>query len=194
MPHHATPSTPLGGYISSSGAIYASQQSSASACTNTVSSFTQHPVNNVQVQGYQSDLQNQYITLTPTCTSNIQQMYIPNQIYDMNTDIAINVQQNIKDKIYKSEYIDMAILLAQNMPSDTNTQKLVVQNGQLVLQSAPNQSKIFSIEVLTTAFNIFTSIYCNLHSGRFQELLKYMSIIRLCAKRCNNLGCKHYDE
>ncbi|CAC5411629.1 unnamed protein product [Mytilus coruscus] len=88
----------------------------------------------------------------------------------------------------------MAILLAQHMPSDTNRPKLVVQNGQLALQSAPNQSKIFSIEVWTTAFIIFTSIYCNLHPERFQELLKYMSIIRLGAKRCNNLGWKHYDE
>ncbi|CAC5403049.1 unnamed protein product [Mytilus coruscus] len=96
MPHHATHSTPLGGHISSSGASYTNPQSSASACTNTVSSFTQHPVNNVPVQGNQSDLQNQYITLTPTCTSNIQQMYIPNQIYGMNTDIAINVPQNIR--------------------------------------------------------------------------------------------------
>ncbi|CAC5413811.1 unnamed protein product [Mytilus coruscus] len=41
---------------------------------------------------------------------------------------------------------------------------------------------------------IYTSIYCNLHPGRFHELLKYMSIIRLGAKRCNNLGWKHYDE
>ncbi|CAC5378281.1 unnamed protein product [Mytilus coruscus] len=140
-----THSTDLGSVISP-GAIYAtaSPQSSTSACTNTVSSYTQHPDNNVPVQG------NQYITLTPTCTSNtsIQQMYIPQQIYGINTDIAINVPQNIKDKIYKSEYIDMAILLAQNMPSDTKIQKLVAQNGQLVLQSAPNQSKIFSIEVL----------------------------------------------
>ncbi|CAC5403006.1 unnamed protein product [Mytilus coruscus] len=73
MTHHATHSIPLGGYISS-GAIYARPQNSASACINTVSSFTQHRVNNIPVLGIHSDLQNQYITLKPTCTSNIQQM------------------------------------------------------------------------------------------------------------------------
>ncbi|VDI73210.1 Hypothetical predicted protein [Mytilus galloprovincialis] len=169
----------------------ASQQSSTSADTHTVSSHTHLTDNNVPMQ----NAGNQFINLTPTCSSHtsIPQMYIPQQIYGVNTDIAINVPQNIKDKIYKSEYIDLAVLLAQNMTSDSNTQKLVVQNGQIVMQSAPNLSKIFGIEVWTTAFIIFTSIYCNLHPGRFQELLKYMSIIRLGAKRCNNLGWKHYD-
>ncbi|CAG2196193.1 unnamed protein product [Mytilus edulis] len=169
-----------------------SQQSSTSADTHTVSSHTHLTDNNVPMQ----NAGNQFINLTPTCSSNtsIPQMYIPQQIYGVNTDIAINVPQNIKDKIYKSEYIDLAVLLAQNMTSDSNTQKLVVQNGQIVMQSAPNLSKIFGIEVWTSAFIIFTSIYCNLHPGRFQELLKYMSTIRLGAKRCNNLGWKLYDE
>ncbi|CAC5400947.1 unnamed protein product [Mytilus coruscus] len=184
------------GSVISPHATYAtaSPQSSTSADTNTVSSHTHLTLtdNNVPMQ----NAGNQFINLKPTCTSNtsIPQMYIPQQIYGVNTDIAINVPQNIKDKIYKSESIDLAVLLAQNMPSDSNTQKLVVQNGQLVLQSAPNLSRIFGIEVWTTAFIIFISIYCNLHPGRFQELLKYMSIIRLGAKRCNNLGWKHYDE
>ena len=52
----------------------------------------------------------------------------------------------------------------------------MVQYWQLVLQSAPNQSRIFGIEVCTAAF------------------IKYMSIIRLGVKRCNNLGLKHYDK
>ncbi|CAC5417238.1 unnamed protein product [Mytilus coruscus] len=189
--------TNVGSVISPhSGATYAtaSPQSSTSADTNTVSSHTHLTLTDINVP--MQNAGNQFINLTPSYTSNtsIQQMYIPQQIYGVNTDIAINVPQNIKDKLYKSEYIDLAVLLAQNMPSDSNTQKLVVLNGQLVLQSAPNLSRIFGIEVWTTAFIIFTSIYCNLHPGRFQELLKYMSIIRLGAKRCNNLGWKHYDE
>ncbi|CAC5376146.1 unnamed protein product [Mytilus coruscus] len=129
--------TNVGSVISPhSGATYAtaSPQSSTSPDTNTVSSHTHLTLtdNNVPMQ----NTGNQFINLTPTCTSNtsIPQMYIPQQIYGVNTDIAINVPQNIKDKIYKSEYIDLAVLLAQNMPSDSNTQKLVVQNGQLVLQ------------------------------------------------------------
>ncbi|XP_063423641.1 uncharacterized protein LOC134707625 isoform X3 [Mytilus trossulus] len=167
----------------------ASQQSTASADTHTVSSHTYIPDNNIPMQ----NAGNQFINLTPVSTST-PQMYIPQQIEGVNNDIAMNVPQNIKDKIYKSEYIDMAVLLAQNMQSDANTQKLVVKNGQIVMQSAPNLSKIFGIEVWTTAFIIFTSIYCTLHPGRFQELLKYMSVIRLGAKRCNNLGWKLYDE
>ncbi|CAG2202651.1 unnamed protein product [Mytilus edulis] len=110
----------------------ASQLSSTSADTHTVSSHTHLTDNNVPMQ----NAGNQFINLTPTCSSNtsIPQMYIPQQIYGVNTDIAINVPQNIKDKIYKSEYIDLAVLLAQNMTSDSNTQKLVVQNGQIVMQ------------------------------------------------------------
>ena len=38
------------------------------------------------------------------------------------------------------------------------------------------------------------SIFCTAHPNRFQELLKYMSDVRLSAKRNPGLGWKLYDE
>ena len=38
------------------------------------------------------------------------------------------------------------------------------------------------------------SIYCSAHENRFQELLKYMSDVRLGAQRSSSLGWKPYDE
>lgn len=99
-------------------------------------------------------------------------------------EFCVNCQTQISEDIYMYVHVILA-----------NQYKLS-NYLQLVLQSAPNQLKIFSIQVSTTALiYIYTRIYCNLHPGRFQELLKYMSIVR-CTFRCQafNLDLKHYEE
>lgn len=40
----------------------------------------------------------------------------------------------------------------------------------------------------------FISVFCTAYPERFQELLKYLYVIRQGASRCNNLGWKSYDE
>ncbi|CAG2258146.1 unnamed protein product [Mytilus edulis] len=117
----------------------------------------------------------------------------PVQIPSMHANIAFNVSQSIREKIMKSEFIDLGILLANN--TQQATQKLVFRGGEFIVQTENLQNKIGSIDQWTSAFIIFVSVYCTVHSGRLQELLKYMSVVRLGAKRNpNNLGWKLYDE
>jgi hypothetical protein len=52
-----------------------------------------------------------------------------------------------------------------------DTQRLVPIEGELTVQQGNN--KVI----------IFTSIYCLAHPNRFHELLKYLSDVRLGAKR-----------
>lgn len=114
---------------------------------------------------------------------------MPHYIQSVNSELAFNVPQNIQEKIKRSEYIDIALLLS-NYPQQ-NAQKLVFKDGQITVQSSQNQ-KITTIEQWTTAFISFISIYCTAHPNKLQELLKYMSDIRLGALRSTNW--KSYDE
>jgi hypothetical protein len=125
--------------------------------------------------------------------SSLDQMHTPHQIVGIASDITVNVTQNIKQQIKKGEYVDLASLLTNNQHHDSK-QKLIFQQGELILQPDQNYKKIFSIDTWTTAFIIFTSIYCSAHPEKFQDLLKYMSMVRLGASRCANLGWKMYDE
>ncbi|CAC5421071.1 unnamed protein product [Mytilus coruscus] len=102
------------------------------------------------------------------------------QIPSMHANIAFNISQSIREKIVKSEFIDLSILFLE---------------GVHLLYKQKYAKQIGSIDQWTSAFIIFVSVYCTVHSGRLQELLKYMSVVRLGAKRNpNNLGWKLYDE
>ena len=124
-------------------------------------------------------------------SSNAVPVQSPNHIHSIHDELSVSVPQNIKDKIVKCEYIDLSILLANN---DTNIQRLMLVRGEVVTQPHQNYVKIYSIDQWTTAFIIFSSIFCKVHTHRFQELLKYMSTVRQAAKRCSGMGWKIYDE
>jgi hypothetical protein len=123
--------------------------------------------------------------------SSLDQMHTPHQIVGIASDITVNVTQNIKEKIKKGDYVDLASLLTNNQHHDSK-QTMIFQQGELILQPDQNYKKIFSID--TAAFIIVTSIYCSAHPEKFQDFLKYMSMVQLGASRCANLGWKMYDE
>jgi hypothetical protein len=54
-------------------------------------------------------------------------------IDSISSDISIGVPDNIKEKIVKSEYIDIGSLLPNNIHIE-NSQKLTIYQGELVLQ------------------------------------------------------------
>jgi hypothetical protein len=105
----------------------------------------------------------------------------PTTTLSTNQDVACNVRQHICKKIIKSEYIDLATLLVTNY--DTQPHSIVMHDGQLALQSL-RSAQIHSIDQWTSIFILFTSIYCHVHVSRFQELLKYMHLVRLAFSRC----------
>ncbi|CAC5361889.1 unnamed protein product [Mytilus coruscus] len=68
----------------------------------------------------------------------------PIQIPSMHANIAFNVSQSIREKIVKSEFIDLGILLTNN--TRQATQKLVFRGGEFIVQTENMQNKIGSID------------------------------------------------
>ena len=108
-------------------------------------------------------------------------------------DLSRNVSNNVKQKIIAGEYIDLSLLLSNSQISCEDRHKIVVSQGELVIQQKQQQQKIVDISSWTDAFLIYTSIYCSVHQTKFQDLLKYMHSIRLGARRSSQ-GWKLYDE
>lgn len=121
-------------------------------------------------------------------------MYTPNPTVGVASELTVNVSSIIKEKIHKGEYIDLAVLLADNQSINDLDQSLVIQNGQLVMKTKQHTQKIYTIETWTNAFIVYISIYIEVHPGQIQHLLKYMSMIRLGASRTTGIGWKVYDE
>jgi DNA polymerase III alpha subunit (gram-positive type) len=70
---------------------------------------------------------------------------------DYLSTVTVNVSQNIKEKIKRGEYVDLASLLTNNQHNDSK-QKLILQQGELILQPDQNNKKLFSIDTWTTYF------------------------------------------
>ena len=129
----------------------------------------------------------------PTCL--LTSMHAPDQIDSVCSPLSASVPQSLKEKIVKGEYIDLALLLDKvgkvNEPEDM---KLTVdEKGCFVWKQNVTKWQISSVHVWTSAFLVFTSVYLSVHPHRFQELLKYIHIIRSAASRVSGWGWRSYD-
>ena len=129
----------------------------------------------------------------PTCL--LTSMHAPNQIDSVCSPLSASVPQSLKEKIVKGEYIDLALLLEKvgkvNEPEDM---KLTVdEKGCFVWKQNVTKRQISSVHVWTSAFLVFASVYLSVHPHRFQELLKYIHIIRSAASRVSGWGWRSYD-
>ena len=96
-------------------------------------------------------------------------------------DLDIFITDASKQKIWNSEYIDLALLLRQNFCPNTDTMgTLTVVNNQLTVKTGAPKIKvpINSIELWTDAFINFTMVFSIKHQENVAELLKYMTVIR----------------
>lgn len=96
-------------------------------------------------------------------------------------DLDIFITDSSKQKIWNSEYIDLALLLRQNFCPNTDTVgTLTVVNNQLTVKTGAPKIKvpINSIELWTDAFINFTMVFGVKHQEKIPELLKYMTVIR----------------
>ena len=118
--------------------------------------------------------------------------YAPTPIQSVNDQVGEHVAQNMKEKIWNGEYIDLAALL-DTSPDSQNLQSIVLVNGAFQVRNKPSKHKIDTIEKWSDAFIIFMGIFTQKH-GRFNEMLKYMSNIRFAEKMFPGLGWKQYDE
>ncbi len=110
--------------------------------------------------------------------------------------LGLLIPQITRDRIHNSEYIDLGLLLkGVNGEPDNQAVGLMGVNsqGQLEMFRKKTQS-IQNIDNWTTAFITFTSIYLERYPEKAQQMLKYMSNIRLAAKRASGFGWRFYDE
>ena len=96
-------------------------------------------------------------------------------------DLDIFISEASRQKIWNSEYIDLAHLLRQNYCPNTEsmgTLTLVDNNLSVKTGSPKFRVPINSIELWTDAFINFTMVFGIRHKEKTTELLKYMTIIR----------------
>lgn len=114
-------------------------------------------------------------------------------IYSVCDDMSLHVSHANKEKIWKGEYIDLAILLPRkNVSHDNQNQIIKVINGELVLKPKEAPMKIETIETWTDAFFIFMNIFLCKHPEAAQDMLHYMNTVRQGSRRA--LDWKKYDE
>ncbi len=112
-------------------------------------------------------------------------------------DIDNHVPNNIKSKIAKSEYIDLAFLLEGSIDiTRPNIYSLNLNigeadTGNITLKSPGPKRRIDNIQNWTDAFIVFTYIYLQTHPEKQRELLVYMRTIRRAATF--GAGFKLYD-
>ncbi len=120
--------------------------------------------------------------------------------------LGASVPQNIKERIWKGEYVEFSLLIPNR--SSTARAKIFAESGieqmgseltvfqkgqQIVFRPTGPKRQIWSIEKWTDAFLVFSSIYLQKKPQYAQELMKYGSIIRSAARNYAGLGWREYD-
>ena len=107
------------------------------------------------------------------------------------SQIHSQVPHAIKEKIIKGLYIELVSLLSieevEDKPLGVNLKGNVVIKGQISKQ-------ITSIAMWTDAFLIYSSVFLEAHPEQTQNMLKYISNIRLGAKQYGGYGWRLYDQ
>jgi hypothetical protein len=82
------------------------------------------------------------------------QMHIPNQTLGATSDLAINVPQNIKEKIQKGEYVDISVLLTNNQHNTDTNQKVIILGEATKRIISPFNLSFFHIFHIISHFNL----------------------------------------
>lgn len=129
------------------------------------------------------------VQCTMTANENITNI---TQITSAHAKLGLHVSETHKSKIKNGEYMDIASLLDSKC-LQSSEKSLVLINGVISTKEKKHEA-INTIEKWTDAFIIYMSIYLSTHPEKCQELLKYVSTVRLGASRIKGLGWKEYDE
>lgn len=110
--------------------------------------------------------------------------------------VCAHIPVKLKEKIWAGQFIDLSILLksAQDLAADAQQGgDLVIKGGQLTVVQHKSKA-ITNIHIWTSAFMIYMSVLLEKWPQKGQELLKYMSMVRLAASRGSGLGWVSFDE
>ena len=109
--------------------------------------------------------------------------------------LGATLSSAIREKIVKSEFVELELLLERHIPYPTTSYTLSLDNsGQLLLRDAKKKQQITSIMGWTDAFLVYSSVFVGAHPVRALELFKYMHIIRVAATRFAGRGWLEYDR
>ncbi len=98
-------------------------------------------------------------------------------------DTDIFISQKLKEKIWNFEYIDLSLLLHNNLNNQNTEDTLAFNNGSLVIQKrTKNVHSIKSISDWTDAFIAYSQVMIENHPDKSSELFSYISIIRGAAR------------
>ena len=115
------------------------------------------------------------------------------QIGSIEQELGCHVSNKMKMKIVSNEYIDLSNLLVKNVDPENVEKQLTIRDGNIILDTKKESSKIGNIQEWTDAFLVFASIYTTAFPSATAGLLKYIHTIRLGASRTTGLGWKNYD-
>ena len=95
--------------------------------------------------------------------------------------IGTHIDETLKDKIRRSDYVDFARLLPRDRPSyDDNRLEIVSRGGQTFFVPAGERDSanlIGSFQRWEQAFRIYSNIYLQAHPQKATELLQYNHVI-----------------
>ena len=113
----------------------------------------------------------------------------------ISTSISSQIPHKIKKKIWRNQFIDLAVLLPNTYSSNTNSNFHLEESPNSKISLVPKQTKkIFNIDMWTTAFLRFMAIYTEHFSFEAPQLLKYAEIVCDLARRTQNLSWYTYDQ
>ena len=104
--------------------------------------------------------------------------------------IACHIEQNLKDKIEKGEFVELERLLPRNsLEADDNRMELVNKEGQMFFVRAANkENKIKNVRKWEQAFRVYAAIYSAANPHRAHEIWQYVYVINSAA------SCYVWDE
>ena len=114
----------------------------------------------------------------------------------ISTAISLQIPRKIKKKIWRNQFIDLALLLPRtSISSDNNTNFQLQLSSKAQISLVPNHTrKIFNIETWTSAFLRFMAVYTEMFPMEAPHLLKYTEIVRDLARRSPGLSWYLYDQ
>lgn len=107
------------------------------------------------------------------------------------TDLALHISTNIKEKIWKGDFIELSQLFDNTNEPKSQVVKLI--NGELQIGTSSQKKQPLTIEAWSDAFIIYMSILLIKNPSIARDLLQYMSTIRSASKQ-NTTGWVSYDR
>ena len=111
--------------------------------------------------------------------------------------VTCHVDQNIKSKIQRGEFVDLERLLPRNRNNSNykdNKMDLIFKDGRsYFVPAGSNDSKILGVRRWEQAFRVYAAIYSEANPGRAAEIWQYVHIINMASSTYTWENVSNYD-